>query len=370
MAAGSSGGTGDFDALIRDYWNNWGDSLRKGTPVDAAAPGGMPWQEGLEKWSQLLGTGNTGGVDDVVQRFRGQAGDWLGTMQQVAAQFTGRDTSSAEVADAWRKAVLGQGDGMLRWMLDAARGGNALADQPWIREFSRLLQGGFSEGDPWLGAPTFGPAREHQARWQALLKIQQQYKERAEAYVTQIRAVLEEAFQLFETRLGEHEAAGSQLTSARALFDLWIDAAEEAYAKVALSEEFRDIYAGLANAQMRLRAASQHELEKACESIGVPTRSEMDTAYRKIAELERLVRRMATAAKPAAKPATAPKAKPATAKTKSSAAPKAKPATATKSKPAATRKKPSASKKTATRATVKQAGPRASKRAPAARTPE
>ncbi|WP_305805225.1 class III poly(R)-hydroxyalkanoic acid synthase subunit PhaE [Stenotrophomonas sp. YIM B06876] len=346
MAAGSSGGTGDFDALIREYWNNWGDALRKGTPADAAAPGAMPWQDSIEKWSQLLGTGNAGGVDDVVRRFRGQAGDWLGTMHQVAAQFAGRDSSSAEVAAAWREAVLGQGDGMLRWMLDAARGGNTLTDQPWIREFSRLLQGGFSESDPWLGAPTFGPAREHQARWQALLKIQQQYKARAEAYVTQIRAVLEDAFQLFEARLGEHETAGSQLTSARALFDLWIDAAEEAYAKVALSEEFRDIYAELANAQMRLRAATQHELEKACESIGVPTRSEMDTAYRKIAELERLVRRMATAAPPDAKPTAPPKVKPATARTKS---------------PPAARAKPSA---------AKPASPRARKRAPAGGTPK
>lgn len=308
MAAGSSGGTDDFEALIRQYWDNWAGAARQGAPPAGAGTGGpMPWQEGIEKWSQLLGAGTTSGVDDVVQRFRQQGGDWLGTMQQVAAQFAGRDTSSAEVAAAWREAVGGKGEGMLRWMLDAARGGNAFTDQPWIREFAHLAQGGFSKGDPWLDAPAFGPAREYQARWQALLKTQQQYQARAEAYVEQIRAVLDDAFDLFEVRLSEHESPGSQLTSARALFDLWIDAAEEAYAKVALSEQFREIYAELANAQMRLRAATQHELEKACETMGVPTRSEMDIAHRKIAELERMVRRLVAAAAPVRK--APPKAK-------------------------------------------------------------
>jgi class III poly(R)-hydroxyalkanoic acid synthase PhaE subunit len=259
-------------------------------------------------------------------------------MQQVAAQFVGRDASSADVASAWREAVSGQGDGMLRWMLDAARGGNALADQPWIREFSRLAQGGFGADDPLLNIPAFGPAREHQARWQALLKMQQHYQAKAEVYVEKIRAVLDEAFQLFEVRLGAHETPGSQLTSARAMFDLWIDVAEEAYAKAALSEEFREIYAELTNAQMRLRGATQRELEKACEVMGVPTRTEMDAAHRKIAELERLVRRMATA-QPAAAQRPSPRPKAAAEKNKAAG-------TADKPTPVRPRKRAPATRKT------------------------
>ncbi|MGE8234146.1 MAG: poly(R)-hydroxyalkanoic acid synthase subunit PhaE, partial [Stenotrophomonas sp.] len=98
------------------------------------------------------------------------------------------------------------------------------------------------------------------------------------------------------------------------------DAAEEAYAKVALSEDFQHIYGELANAQMRLRAASQSELERACDAMGVPTRTEMDAAHRRIAELERQVRRLiaateqvgpsAPAAKSAAPSTTKPAAKP------------------------------------------------------------
>jgi len=46
------------------------------------------------------------------------------------------------------------------------------------------------------------------------------------------------------------------------------------------------------NAQMRLRAGVQKEVEFASGLFGMPTREEMDAAHRKIAELERTVRRM------------------------------------------------------------------------------
>jgi hypothetical protein len=134
------------------------------------------------------------------------------------------------------------------------------------------------------------------------------------------------------------------------LFDLWIDAAEEAYAEVALSEEFRHAWGALVNAQMRLRAGVQKEVEAASGLFGVPTRTEMDAAHRKIAELERELRRMrsqagdaggseprsgpdktgrapqsgkASPAPAAARPAKEPAGRPATRKPVAKAAPKA-----------------------------------------------
>lgn len=332
-----------FDAGLKRAWEAWQQAVGQGA---AGAPDAFPWQEGIAQWTRLVSTGAAPQVHELGARFQQQAGDWLGAMQQVAARFAGRDSSAAEVAGAWRDAVEGQGDAMVRWMLDAARGGNALGDQPWIRDFVHALQSGHGEGG-WLNAPTFGPAREHQARWQALLRAQQEHQARMEAYVGSIRGVLDDAFHRFEAKLAGHEAPGSQLTSARAMFDLWIDAAEEAYATVAMSEDFQRIYADLANTQMRLRAATQHELERACELMGVPTRTEMDAAHRRIAELERWMRRMAaTGTAPAPAPAearartTAKSTVKSTVKSKSAhgggAAPKNRPAAATKAgKPAA-----------------------------------
>ena len=335
------------------YWNDWLQSMAPAG--DGAAGAGFPWREGIEQWTRLVSGQAAPQVQELGARFQFQAGDWLGAMQQVAARFAGRDTSAAEVAAAWREAVQGQGDALLGWMLDAARGGNATADQPELREFLRGFAPGFpGMGDAaWLNAPAFGPAREHQARWQELLRFQRAHQQQMEAYVEAIRGVLDDAFERFEAKLGEHEAPGTQLTSARAMFDLWIDAAEEAYAAMAMSEEFQTLYAELANSQMRLRAATRQELERASEAMGVPTRTEMDAAHRRIAELERQLRRMTTAAAQA-RSAGPPK---------QAAAPK-KPASA---KPKATKPTKAAAKKTvkkAIRTATKKVARSAAKKAP------
>ncbi|MNT44488.1 Poly(R)-hydroxyalkanoic acid synthase subunit [compost metagenome] len=135
------------------------------------------------------------------------------------------------------------------------------------------------------------------------------------------------------------------------MFDLWIEVAEEAYAKVAMSEPFQQVYASLGNAQMRLRAGLQREVEQMSERIGLPTRSEMDAAHRRIAELERSLRRVqAQVAALAGTDAVDPVAQPAPARVKPVARkPAAKKAAA--KKPAA---KKAPAKKAATRATTRK----------------
>ena len=289
----SSGGNADFERLAREYFGAWGDALRHAGMGAAPGAGGHDpgnWRQMLDGWAQLLPERGGGPGDEALRRFREQAGGWYGTMQQVASRFAGRDATSAEVAQAWRDAVMGQGAGMLQWMLQGARGSTGV--EGGLGDAMAMLEDWQERLSPWLQSPAFGPGREHQARWQKLAQAQQEFQAHSKDYLEQINQALEEAFALFEQRLGEHEVPGSQLTSARAMFDLWIEVAEEAYGKVALSESFQRVYAALGNAQMRLRAAVQREVEQLGERAGLPTRTEMDAAHRRIADLERQLRRL------------------------------------------------------------------------------
>lgn len=139
------------------------------------------WQRLFDWWGQLLPEQAQGAPEDAVRRFREQAGSWYGTMQEVAARFAGRDASSADVAQAWREAVQGQGDGMLQWMLQGARGSTHAGAA--VPEFAAWLQQFQLQAGPWLQSPAFGPGREHQARWQALLRAQEEYQQHSRAYV-------------------------------------------------------------------------------------------------------------------------------------------------------------------------------------------
>jgi len=317
-----------FESLARQYWSAWGDAMRGIAPGHAVpgtgGPGGaMPnWQDAIDWWSRLAHGGREE-ANAAVDRFNAQARNWYGQMQQVAARFAGQDAKPADITAEWKRALGAMGENPFPEMFRAMRGQGAQGLDQWIEDASPWLDAWRREGNAWLGMPTFGLGREHQARWQKLAQAQLDYQQRESTYNALMMKAAQRAYEVFEGKLAEREEPGRQLTSARALFDLWIDAAEEAYAEIALSPQFREAYGARINAQMRLRGAVQGEVERMSAMFGMPTQGDLDIAFRKIAELERSLRRLRdqmatgpaparTSSKPEPSPKPAAKKKPAT----------------------------------------------------------
>lgn len=365
---------GDADAMARQWMNAFGDAMRafSGQPQ----PPQDPWQAAFETWSRMAGVGRRDAAADMVERFSAQARQWLGMMQQVAGQFAGRDASPADIAGAWKQAMGGQGGNPFAALFEGMAGRGQAGFDQWHAQaapilnamLGGMLMGGLrQEGLGLLRMPAFGMNREHQERLQALAAAQIELQEKNDAYNQRMLAIGQDAFVRFERKLAERSEPGRQLKSARALFDLWIDAAEEAYAEVALSHEFRRLYGELVNAQMKVRAGIQREVELFCDLFGMPGRTEVDAAHRRIAELERQVRRLRTAApqaqaKPAPskqapqKPAVAkPVAVPPPAQAEAAAKPAAKPKASPAPKPAAKAAKTAPAKARPVRAAAKRA---------------
>lgn len=316
-------GPGDYDKLVRQYWNNWGEMMRKtaaaapaGVPgMSGAAPGmgafpGIPgfdgsasppipgWNEALAWWSQMAKGNGTGAMDagfkDAVDQFNGVARSWFTLMQQVASQIApGAD--AGDIAQAWQRALSSLGDNPFADMFRTMRGPGQQGFDSWLEQASPYLQNFVPwQGDSksMLGQPTFGFTREHQQRWQKLIQASFDYQQHNQAYNALMAEAAQNAFKLFENKLRERSEPGRQLDSTRALFDLWIEAAEEAYAEIALSPRFREAYGSMVNSQMRLRAGLQREVEEVCELFGMPTRTEVDSAHRKVVQVERELRRI------------------------------------------------------------------------------
>ena len=309
--AGFGGGAGDFEGLSRQYWSAWGEAMRQaGVSAGVIPQPQSQWQQAVNWWSQLLPNGPSQ-ANDAVGRFNQQARDWYGQMQQVAAQFAGQDSSPADVSQAWRNAIGanalgGSGSNPFLDMFKGLRGPGAHGMDEWLEQVQPYLQSFQQQSQRWQQLPAFGQYREHQERWQALQLAQQEYQQCTGDYNQLMGRCMQQAFEVFEGKLAAHEEPGRQIASARALFDLWIDAAEEAYAQTALSQEFRHVSGALNNAQMRLRAAIQLEVEHMTGLFGMPTRTEIDSAHRKIADLERALRRAGAASRqprPALQPA-------------------------------------------------------------------
>jgi class III poly(R)-hydroxyalkanoic acid synthase PhaE subunit len=381
-AGSSGGGTFDVGEMAQRYWQTLGDTLRaaggRSQPQD-------PWRAALDGWSRLAGSGSEGTAADAIERFSIQARQWLGTMQQVASQFAGRPAAAGDVAAAWKDALGGANPfadlmhglggrgqtGFDQWYAQIAPMLGALSGGPMSG--GALFAGMRDEGLGWLRLPTFGLTREHQERWQALAEAQLELQRRNDEYAALMLEAGRDAFERFERKLAERSEPGRQLQSARALFDLWIDAAEEAYAEIALSKRFRRIYGDLVNAQMRVRAGIQGEIERMGGLLGLPGRTEVDAAHRRIAELERQVRRLSKAQSAAGGARTAAataKAEPAAAKPKTKPEAKPKPAEeAPPAQPAAPKKTSSAAKAPVARARKAAGASRAAARTPNRRAP-
>jgi len=287
-------GVDDFEAWNRRYWNAWGDALRGTQPSGGAAMPG--WNDAMDWWSQFARGGLPQG-DEAVSRFNAQAQGWFGQMQQLAAQFAGRTANAGDIASAWRQALGGDAANPFAQVFANMPGSAQTDPSKFFESFAPWLQSMQRDGQPWdtrswLALPAFGFAREHQERWQQLAQAQVDLQQQSQAYQTLLGEAGQDAFARFERKLEARSAPGKQLESVRALFDLWIDAAEEAYADIALSPRFRDAYAALVNAQMTLRGRMQKEVEQMGSQFGMPTRTEVDSAHRKIVELEREQRRL------------------------------------------------------------------------------
>jgi class III poly(R)-hydroxyalkanoic acid synthase PhaE subunit len=369
--------TDDLAALARQYWGVWEDSLRGVAP--AAGGDAMQGMRGmLDGWMQqagmhghgmggsggmggMGGLGGMGGMAPALEHFNRQSRDWLAQMQQVAAQFVGRDHSAADVSKAWRDAFGGSHP--FAGLIDGMRGPGLENFMQWSETTAPWLAGMRNEAMKSLGMPAFGFTREHQERLQALGQAQLRLQSAQDSYGKLLADISKQAFDRFESKLIEREEPGRQLSSVRALFDLWVDAAEDAWAQAALAPEYRRAFGELANAQMQLRSTAQAIGEQTATQLGMPGRTELDSAHRKIAELDRQLRRMQRTAAHVASPvvaaaAVAPAPAPAPAKASAPAKPAktAKPAQA--AKPAAKK----AASKAAPRKAVKTAKPAARKR--------
>lgn len=283
----------DWQALSRQYWDAWSEATRKtfgaGMGGEAAADK-LPWHEGLEQWSRLFAADQAGTrQSEVVERLLAGARSYFSLLQSLAEKG---GTAKLD-PQAWTEQV--------RESFNFPGADAALFDNPLARALRELaghgakgfeqmmtgMQPAMREVRALLDMPAFGYAREHQERYQRMAKAWLDYQHETNRYNALIARASKRAFEVFEDKLAERSEPGRQVDSVRGLYDLWVDAAEDAYAEIALSDEFREVYGALVNAQMRVRQHTQQEVEKVSNDLGIPTRTEIDSIGKRVHDLHR-----------------------------------------------------------------------------------
>jgi poly[(R)-3-hydroxyalkanoate] polymerase subunit PhaE len=146
---------------------------------------------------------------------------------------------------------------------------------------------GFPGGPAWSAGPVpLGPAaapgQDAQSAWELLMRLGELQGQLA-AYWSEIA---NNSAQSFIARM--RAAAGPNLTSesSLALYETWVECAEEAYAATVRKEEFCRLQAQLANTAMGLLLAQRTQAGALARGWGLPTREEADAMQRQIRELQ------------------------------------------------------------------------------------
>ncbi len=274
-----------WQEMQQQFARTWQDA-------NAGAAGGAdaPLQQGFEMWSQLAGAGSP--ANPALERMVDGARQMVSMMQAALAGAGGNPQMPG--AD-WSQAFAGAHGGFdlqHNPVADALRHASGAGAKGFEQMFAQFSEAAKPLGDSFaagLHTPTFGYSRESQARRQQLMLAMGEQAKHLEHYQRLMLDASRRALEKLELKLAEHSEPGRQLKSFREVYDTWIDAAEEGYAEVALSDEFRSAYGALVNAQMRVRQHVQQEIERSTGGVGMPTRTELDAVHRKLAELKRRI---------------------------------------------------------------------------------
>ena len=260
----------DYQTLAQQSWDAWTRQFQQQPVANPFAPPPAPaaGNDTLERtlaglkgyfdWMQAAAAG--GAAQQPTVDWRQQLQQMFGGASQPFAQaFGGIDSAGAEgFARQWQS-----------WMQAARHSG--FGDLPGTHG----------------PTPAFGLNREQQMQQQALATALLEAMQASARYQELIQRANTQGMQCLQEKLAQHAEPGRQIDSLKGLYDLWVDASEEAYAEIALSDEFREVYGEMVNTQMRVRQLQQQQTEQLCQQLGVPTRSEVSSLGERLQALRR-----------------------------------------------------------------------------------
>lgn len=263
----------DYQAFAQQSWESWMRYLQQqsGAPSPFGFPAtGMPQQ------------------DDLLTRSLSSLkayGSWL---QQAAGAGLGQSTpwQQPSAMQAFLSAFNQPFVQTVAGLDSASAFGLDHQWQAWLQAMQNISLAGVP-GMPTQTMATFGITREMQLDQQALAAAMQEYAQINARYQSLLQKVNAQGITRLQAMLAQHGEPGKQIDSLKALYDLWVDAMEEAYAEMALSQEFREVFGALVDAQMQVRKLQQQQTEQMCRELGIPTRSEVNSLGKRVQQLRR-----------------------------------------------------------------------------------
>ena len=289
--------------------NPFAGNLFANNPFAQAGAGQNPFAGMLDQWWSSIRPEAQGDLGTVAQRFydMGQSfmsmteglfnasgqeqpeaamNMWMSSMQAALQQWIAQIQANADFATPDLPGVSGATLSSWAQIADSAA--------PWLNMSQDLLRE-VAEGHlpggveiPGMGAaqeqfcralsmPGLGYTREQQEHLQGLARHLLAYHDALRAYKLAFAKTALASLDSVKNRLQELHEKGEKIESLRGLYDMWVDASEDAYGDFATSDQYQVVYGDLVNALMQVRQDMNELAEQHYKLMNIPTRSEINT---------------------------------------------------------------------------------------------
>jgi class III poly(R)-hydroxyalkanoic acid synthase PhaE subunit len=241
----------DWQEQLKNFTGQWFEKLT-GTPVrmlESTSDTAELWQSFTAEWGPLLKP-------------------WLASANQMMSGHLGA-------------GLLGGSSGLNKLLGLEADGFSRLFDLEANKEmaFDRMAE-----------LPMVGSNREQTAKLLRMFDAFVDLRKVNAKYRGVLARALEQAVKRTMDTLAEKAKKGETVTSVRDLTRLWLNGADEVFTEMYASPNYVDLQRELSAAGMRFKIEQRQVTEMFMETLGMPTRTELDDAYRSLYELRREVK--------------------------------------------------------------------------------
>jgi len=143
--------------------------------------------------------------------------------------------------------------------------------------------------------PGLGPDREKLEKLQQLQSLGQGYMTALLKFTEQYRDFWPRVIERLKVKIQETVQPGNDTpVSARVLYNLWIDGAEEEYAAITGQDSYQQSYGEMINAMMALRKAGTDLQDDLLQTMNIPTMRELDSLSERLQRTRRENRALRT----------------------------------------------------------------------------
>ncbi len=346
-----------WQSYQKSYMETWQSMAGNAAPSNQTA---NPWSAAIENWWKTASLNANPQANDMFSMLLDQGKTFFDLSSTLKTTLT-EAFNTQDSADDFEKMVSQSFEGLRETLSASASTApieflEKMVGQGWSSnaEFvPKSIEQLQSLSEKMISMPGVGMSREKQEKFQQLAMLSAEYSQAAGEYLKAHNNISKQSVDLLQQRFVEMYERKEQPESCRAIYDIWVDCYEEVYAEEVMKPDYNSAYGDMVNSLMALTKAHREIQDETLETLGMPSRREMDTLLQRFqqerrekskmrAEIETLKSQIESLAVAQRAPAAA------NAKTKAPAAKTRTRKVATKasaSKPAATRKKTSATSK-------------------------